>query len=152
MTRGRWQVRLALLPILLLPGCGVRRSTGTGSASDPAHPDESRRVVVEVLNPGTQVGAARAATLRLRQAGLDVVYFGNVTDTALARRDRNLIYVRRGDTAGVGRAIQALGDAEVVDRADATRLVDLTVVLGPESAVRRDSIRTRSSRPEGDAH
>lgn len=145
-------VRIALLPVLLLVGCGSRRPTATGSGSDPAHGAESRRVVVEVLNPGKQVGAARAATLRLRQEGLDVVYFGSVSDTALARRERNLIYVRRGDTAGVGRAIQALGGAEVVDRADATRLVDLTVVLGREYGVRRDSVRAGSPRQEGDAH
>jgi hypothetical protein len=109
-------------------------------------------VVVEVLNPGKQVGAARAATLRLRQQGLDVVYFGSVTDTALARRERNLIYVRRGDTAGVGLVIQGLGDAEVIDRADATRLVDLTVVLGREYGVRRDSVGSGAPRQGGDAH
>lgn len=150
--RTPWLVCVALLPVLLLPGCGNRRPTGTGSASEPARSVESRQVVVEVLNPGRQVGAARTATLRLRQAGLDVVYFGSVTDTVLARRERNLIYVRRGDTAGTGRAIQALGDAEVVDRADATRLVDLTVVLGKEYGVRRDSVQTGSPRQKGDAH
>lgn len=150
--RPPWFVRATLLPLFLVLGCGNRRSTGIGSVQDPSHPVESRRVVVEVLNPGKQVGVARAATLRLRQQGLDVVYFGSLTDTVLAKRERNLIYVRRGDTAGVGRAIQALGDAEVVDRADATRLVDLTVVLGRQYGARGDSVRTGSPRQEGDAH
>jgi hypothetical protein len=130
--------RAGLIVLFLALGCGRRASTGAMAAKNPSLLTESRRVVVEVLNPGKQVGVARTATVRLRQQGLDVVYFGNLADTALARRERSLIYVRRGDTTGVGRVIAAIGDAEVVDRADATRLVDLSVVLGRQLKVRGD--------------
>ncbi len=108
-------------------------------------------MVLEVLNPGRQVGAARTATLRLRRQGLDVVYFGNLTDTALARRERNLVYVRRADTTGIGRVIVALGDAEIVDRPDASRLVDLTVILGRQSGTRGDSIAVAVRRQSADS-
>ena len=134
--------RLALLRLLVLPmlvGCSRPASDGTGTARNGATDSEARRVIVEVLNPGKQVGLARAATLRLRQRGLDVVYFGNLSDTSLAKRERNLVYLRRGDTTGIGRVIAALGDAEIVDRADATRLVDLTVVLGTSARLQGDS-------------
>ena len=122
--------RAALLTLVLIPGCGGRQSAAAAKGTELAQPLDSRRVIVEVLNPGKQVGIARSVTLRLRQQGLDVVYFGNLTDSVLARRERNLIYVRRGDTTGVGRVIAAIGDAEIVDRADATRLVDLSVIPG----------------------
>ncbi len=108
-------------------------------AKDSAQPSEARRVTVEVLNPGKQVGVARTATVRLRGQGLDVVYFGSLADTVLAKRERNLIYVRRGDTTGVGLVLAAIGDAEIVDRADRTRLVDLSVVLGRHPMSRADS-------------
>jgi hypothetical protein len=122
--------RDALIALVFVLGCGGRESTVAAKGKELAPPLDSRRVTVEVLNPGKQVGVARTATLRLRQQGLDVVYFGSLADTVLAKRERNLIYVRRGDTTGVGRVIAAIGDAEVVDRADATRLVDLTVIPG----------------------
>lgn len=120
--------RASLILLFLVLGC--RASTGAGKVQDQSELVEPRRVIVEVLNPGRRVGAARTATVQLRQEGLDVVYFGNLTDTVLAKRERHLVYVRRGDTTGIGRVIAAMGDAEVVDRADATRLVDLTVILG----------------------
>jgi hypothetical protein len=93
-----------------------------------------RRVVVEVLNSGGVAGAGRAGTLLLRRAGLDVVNLANA-DSAHRGRVRNQVLVRRGDTTGVGRALEALGDAEVITAPDSTRLVDLTVLLGKEFRV-----------------
>jgi hypothetical protein len=100
-------------------------------AEQAAAPDLPHRVTVEVLNSGGKVGAARVGMLLLRRARLDVVYFGNA-DSALAGRARNQVLVRRRDTTGVGRVIEALGDAEVIEVPDAARLVDLTVLLGRE--------------------
>ena len=142
----------ALSPLVLVFGCGGHAAPGAASGKDHSPPTESRRVVVEVLNPGKQVGMARSATLRLRQQGLDVVYFGNLTDTVLGKRERNLIYVRRGDTAGVGRVIAAIGDADVIDRADATRLVDLSVMLGRRLKAPGDSLGTTTRPREGISH
>lgn len=88
-----------------------------------------RRVVVEVLNSGGVVGAGRAGTLLLRRAGLDVVSLANA-DSAHRGRERNQVLVRGRDTTGVGRAVEALGDAEVINAPDSTRLVDLTILLG----------------------
>jgi hypothetical protein len=128
MTMVRRAAALVILAIAL--ACGG--SAGSGAApSDRAQPPEGRRVVVEVLNVSRVTGGARIAAVRLRQQPLlDVVYFGSPADSVLAKRERNLIYVRRGDTTGVGAVMAAIGDAEVVDRPDPTRMVDLTVIPG----------------------
>lgn len=120
--------------VLVLTGFGLRwllsrTATPPAIASVRVWEPLSRRVVVEVLNSGKVVGAGRAGMLLLRRAGLDVVYLANA-DSGLAGRVRNQVLVRRGDTAGVGRAVEALGDAEVIQLSDSTRLVDLTVLLG----------------------
>lgn len=88
-----------------------------------------RRVEVEVLNSGGLAGAGRAGMFLLRRAGLDVVLLADA-EAALRGHDRNQVLVRRRDTTGVGRVVEALGDAEVVVMEDADRLVDLTVLLG----------------------
>lgn len=118
---------LLLLLLLALAGCRWRRAKASAATS----PDLPHPVTVEVLNSGGKVGAARVGMLLLRRARLDVVYFGNA-DAALAGRSRNQVLVRRGDTTGVGRVIEALGPAEVVLAPDPARLVDLTVLLGKE--------------------
>ena len=86
-------------------------------------------VRVEVLNASNVPGAARIGRLALQHAGLDVVQSGNA-DSALRGNSANRILVRLGDTAGVGRIIEVLGSAEIEMKADRTRIVDLTVVLG----------------------
>ena len=80
-----------------------------------------------MLNASSQAGLARDATRRLRDAGLDVVYFGSDT---LQGQDSTVILVRRGDTTGAVRARRALGAGRVRSAPDTTRLVDLTVRLG----------------------
>ncbi len=85
------------------------------------------RIEVEVLNASPTTGLARDATHRLRDAGLDVVYFGSDT---LQNLDSTLILVRRGDTTGAVRARKALGAGRVRAAPDTTRLVDLTIRLG----------------------
>lgn len=111
------------------------RATRSGSARDvllqePEWEPLPRVVTVEVQNGGDRPGAARDAALRLRRARLDVVTWGNapseLKDTVTTRVR---VLVRRGDTTGVGRVIEVFGDAEVVNAADARRLVDLTVLV-----------------------
>jgi hypothetical protein len=105
-----WQVRAA-------PSEGARR----------AIPGEENRVVVEVLNTTRSVGLARAATGRLRDAGLDVVYFGS--DTGVVA-DSTQVLVRRGAAGAGTRVARALGVGLVRDLPDPGRLVDVTVRLG----------------------
>lgn len=119
---GRGRLLLVLAAACSSPGSGAGKTAATA---------EGRRVVLEVFNAAGQLGMARAATVRIRQqSGLDVVFFGNPRDTALSHLERNRIYVRRGDTTGVGRVMAAIGPADVIDQADPTRLVDLSVFAG----------------------
>lgn len=91
----------------------------------------ARRVEVQVLNGGTIPGEARAATVRIRTAGLDVVLFGDARDSLRdSTRQVPLVLVRRGDTTGVGRLRELFDTVEVRDAPDARPLVDLTVVIG----------------------
>ncbi len=114
---------------------GVVWALRTPSPADadpaPAWAPLPRVVQIEVLNAGAAAGAARVATEMLRDGRLDVVYYGNA-DSAWSRRERNAIVVRRGDTAGVGRARDVLGAAELIERDDRSRLVDLSIILGRE--------------------
>ncbi|MFI5206854.1 MAG: LytR C-terminal domain-containing protein, partial [Gemmatimonadales bacterium] len=70
-----------------------RVSHASLAAGDRPIPGETDRLEVEVLNTTGAVGQARAATRRLRDAGLDVVYFGGDAGPAL---DSTQILVRRG--------------------------------------------------------
>ena len=90
-------------------------------------PGEGDRLQVEVLNTTDAVGQARGATRRLRDAGLDVVYFGGDPGAAL---DSTQILVRRGPSAAGTRVKRALGVGAVRVQPDSTRLVDVTVRLG----------------------
>lgn len=103
---------------------------------DPAgvpagYPPLPHKVTAEVLNTTTSPGVARAVTVALRSAGIDVVYFGNADDS-LRGRAHSAIRVRGGDTTGVGRVVAALGRADVADARDPTLLVDLTVLIGAD--------------------
>ncbi len=92
-----------------------------------AIPGESDRLQVEVLNTTSAVGQARSATRRLRDAGIDVVYFGGDAGPTL---DSTQILVRRGTSASGTRVRRALGVGGVRVLPDSTRLVDVTVRLG----------------------
>ncbi len=86
-------------------------------------------VRVEVWNASDMTGAARLGRLALQHAGLDVVQSANADDS-LRGTANNRIFVRLGDTVGVGRVIEVLGGADVEMKPDRTRIVDLTVILG----------------------
>lgn len=87
---------------------------------------EGSRIVVEVLNASSLRGLARIGTRVLREAGLDVVYFGNA-DSAL---DSTRILVRRGSDDAARRVARVLGVGLVERRPDSLLLVDVTVLLG----------------------
>lgn len=108
------------------------RSPGTTGAARPI-PGEGGHVVVEVLNPTSTVGLARAATRLLRDAGIDVVYFGSDTGQV---GDSTQVIVRRGGVGAGTRVARALGVRTVRQVPDAGRLVDVTVRLGRDLATR----------------
>jgi hypothetical protein len=136
-------MRLTARPAWLLGGSGALLLAAGGtwalvhprpsaSANRPAlHAVLPRPVTVEVLNSTRAAGVARVGRALLRRAGLDVVYFGN-PDRPLGNREHNEVLVRRGDTTGVGRVLEALGQATVIDAPDSARLVDLTILLGAD--------------------
>ncbi len=113
-----------------------RQSPARGGTQEAALPPLPKRVKVEVLNAGKTPGVARVATLVLRRAGLDVVNYSNA-GPAGRNVTRNQVLVRHGDTTGTGRIVAALGDAEIVDMPDDSRLVDLSVILAPSYGMPR---------------
>jgi hypothetical protein len=84
------------------------------------------RVKVEVLNGTDTRGLARSAAGYLRDAGFDVVYFGNTTE----RFDSTVVRDRTGHTSWATMARNVMQPARTEVSADSTRLVDLTVVVG----------------------
>jgi hypothetical protein len=96
---------------------------------------EVRRVVpegmlieVEVLNGTTRTGLARLGTRVLRRAGFDVVLY----DTAPEQVDTTVVIIRRGGEHPARLLVEALGTGRIEERHDPLRLVDLTVILGPD--------------------
>jgi hypothetical protein len=114
----------ALLAVVLLSGCG--------GGSNQAHPipgDNGPAITVEVLNANGRAGDARIGTRLLRQAGIDVVYFGNAAEAGL---DSTRIIVRRGQVKAGERVRSALGTGRVEVQLDSTRLLDVSVLLGAD--------------------
>lgn len=90
---------------------------------------------LEVLNASGRAGLARAATAQLRDAGFDVVHFGNASGFD---GDSSVVVARTGDDTVARSAARHLGIGLVRSQRDTTLLVDATVVLGRDWA-RRDS-------------
>ncbi len=133
---GRGRLLVAALIALGLAGAGLslwwHGRGGDGDAPRPV-PGERDHVVVEVLNTTRVVGLARAATRQLRDAGLDVVYFGSDTGAVV---DTTQVLVRRGTPDGAARVAAALGVGTVRQLPDPGRLLDVTVRLGRDFATR----------------
>ncbi len=87
---------------------------------------EGTRIKVEVLNATDTRGLARIATFVLRDAGFDVVFFGNTSE----RADTTVVRDRSGHPEWAQLAAQAIQPSRTEVRADSGRLVDLTVVVG----------------------
>ena len=137
---GRWRLTASVLIILGLIAASVlvwQRASRPAGAARPTIarrdiPGQGERVIVEVLNASGAVGLARGATSRLRDAGLDVVYFGTDTSRTL---DSTQVLVRRGNEGKAERVRRALGTGSVRAAPDSTRLVDVTVRLGRDFAL-----------------
>src|SRR5207249_12264164 len=119
-------VGLAILIVVL--GCRGSRPS-SGPATIPG--DQGERVMVEVLNASGKPGLARTATRVLREAGVDVVFYGNAP-ASLGTLDSTRILVRRGP-ANVGERVrQALHAGTVSVQRDSTKLPDASVLPGAD--------------------
>ena len=81
---------------------------------------------MEVLNATDTKGLARRAMLAMRDAGFDVVFFGNSTE----RADTTRVLDRSGHADWAALAARALGRAHVEEVPDSSRFLDLTILVG----------------------
>ncbi len=88
----------------------------------------TKRGRIEVLNASGRSGLARAVTLQLREAGFDVVFFGNHG----AIRDSSVVLDRIGKRDVAQAAATALGITAVRTDRDSTLLLDASVVVGKD--------------------
>jgi hypothetical protein len=82
---------------------------------------------VEVLNASGRSGLARAVTGQLRDAGFDVVFFGNASGFD---PDSSLVLDRTGDDAVARAVARRLGIGIIRTARDTSLYLDATVVLG----------------------
>lgn len=116
-----------------LTGLGVG-----GPAPAPAPPPQrvvadppttpAAEITVEVLNGSGRTALARAIAGRLREAGFDVVGWGNAARAA----DSSAVLARRGDESAAHAVARHLGIDNVLSRPDSTLLLDVTVILGKD--------------------
>ena len=118
-------MRLVLL-LIVLSACG-----GSGTQARPIPGDKGPAITVEVLNASGKAGEARVGTRVLREAGIDVVYFGNASQSGL---DSTRIIVRRGTRQVGDRVRAALGQGRVEVELDSSKLLDVSVLLGADFA------------------
>ena len=119
---------IGLVAMLAALSCRGSRPSG-GAVVIPG--ENGDHVTVEVLNASGKPGLARTATHVLREAGVDVVYFGNAP-TSLGTLDSTRILVRRG-AADIGERVRrALRAGTVVLQRDSTKLLDASVLLGAD--------------------
>ena len=126
-----------LIAGLLLAAACRAGPRGAGGAVVPGEGSGAPRVTVAVLNASGKPGLARVGTRVLRDAGIDVLTFGN----APASDTRNLldstrILVRRGPASVGERIRRALKVGKVVMDPDSTLLLDASVLLGADFAPR----------------
>lgn len=116
---------------LLVSMLGLWACSGGSSQSHPIPGDRGRAITVEVLNASGRPGSARIGTRLLRQAGIDVVFFGNAADAG-GTLDSTRIIVRRGDANVGDRVKAALGQGRVELQLDSGKLLDVSVLLGSD--------------------
>jgi hypothetical protein len=108
---------------------------GAGGHVVPGDGPAAPRVMVAVWNASGRPGLARIGTRVLRNAGIDVLSFGNGGD-AKGPLDSTQILVRRGPASVGERIRRALKVGKVVMDPDSTLLLDASVLLGADFAPR----------------
>jgi hypothetical protein len=116
----------AALLVLWSASCGRAQKD---HLETPAIGNTDARIVAEVLNAAgapPRPGLARIGARTLREAGIDVVFYGTADTTV----DSTTILVRRGDRRAGERIARALGGGVVREAPDTVFRVDVTVLLG----------------------
>ncbi|HYK10562.1 MAG TPA: LytR C-terminal domain-containing protein [Gemmatimonadales bacterium] len=127
--------RRALIAWLVLAaGCRNASPRASGDVV-PGDGAAAPRVTVAVLNASGRPGLARLGTRVLRDAGIDVLSFGN-SGEAKTPLDSTKILVRRGPASVGERIRRALKVGKVVMDPDSTLLLDASVLLGADFAPR----------------
>lgn len=100
-----------------------------GFAATLAGPEEEAETPlrVEVLNGSGERGAARAVAMRLRDAGLDVVYFGNARSFD---HEVTSVVNRSGLPGAARRVADVLGADSVATDVAQELYLDATIILG----------------------
>lgn len=111
------------------------RRRGTTAAATRVVP-VGARIKVEVLNATDTKGLARRAMLVLRDAGFDVVFFGNSSE----RADSTRVLDRSGHADWAALAARAMGRARVEHQPDSSRFLDLTVLVGRDWSPPREPL------------
>jgi hypothetical protein len=126
--------KLSLLIAVVLGGCSRHDARSAASAKGAAsidttvgHAPAGVRIKVEVLNASKNRGAARRATLLLRDRGYDVVAMGTTRQTQTA----TVVLDRSGHPEWAQLITRAIG-GKAAERPDTSRYLDATVVLGSD--------------------
>lgn len=119
---------IASFALGLARGAAPPATSPEGVLADPA-PRTGR---VEVLNASGKGGVARAVTQRLRDAGYDVVFYGNARE---AHGDSTVVLDRSGEDHVARAVARELEIERVLTRVDSTLFLDATVVLGRDWSV-----------------
>jgi hypothetical protein len=122
------RARFALTLAVALAAChGDHARSGTL----PVPGDAGPYIAVEVRNASGKPGLARVGTRVLREAGIDVVDFGNApAPSGKPPLDTTQILVRRGGASTGERIRRALHAGKIILAPDTTLLLDASVLLG----------------------
>lgn len=131
MEPRRAGLALAGLAVLALLGSAVLQLTRRGGDSpfDEVADAPEQRVRVEVLNAAAIPGLARTATERLRDAGFDVVYYGNARGQ---NPDTSRVLSRAGGREAADRVAAALEIGRVAVEPDTGLYLEVSVILGKD--------------------
>ncbi|HEX6133678.1 MAG TPA: LytR C-terminal domain-containing protein [Longimicrobiales bacterium] len=138
--RPRLELATAALALLVAGAFLVSFAVGLGDGSSVTADIEPDAPVteapplagrLEVLNASGRGGLARAATFQLREAGFDVVFFGNAPASV---GDSSAVISRTGEESIARAAGAELGIRRITSDPDSTLLLDATVIVGVDWA------------------
>jgi len=131
--RARRWISLGILLVVAAGGLYYVAGFSGGGLSPAAEEPRVPRVVppgvrirIEVLNATDTRGLARQATFYLRDAGFDVVYFGNTSE----RSESTIIRDRSAHAGWAALAARAMNPARTEQKPDSSHFLDLTVLVG----------------------